>query len=224
MYSSSSYNECECIAANWIFSWEWNARESMLFDIIIRKTVVFFHSIRVNWEEQVAASESHMRNTAWTNNETGTINDTIAILNVTNQPLAAAFVNATDSSAGIDEDSTRVWYMTTYAVIMAVATIFYLYRSFAFFNLCLRVSINLHDLLFRGITRAKMLFYNTNPSGRILNRFARDINNVDSLLPMVLIDCIDVSNEWELWILYISFGAIACICEAFAPLSMRSQL
>lgn len=112
------------------------------------------------------------------NTETNLNDDTIAI-----SP------NRTNSA---DETSKREMYMTTYAVIMAVGVVVYLYRSFAFFKLCLRISINLHDKLFRGITRAKMLFYNTNPSGRILNRFARDINNVDSLLPMVLIDCIDV--------------------------------
>lgn len=126
------------------------------------------------------------------------INTTANEFNVTLddiEPNVENFFNATAPTilSATDEAEKREWFMMTYAVIMAVGTIVYLYRSFAFFKLCLRVSINLHDKLFRGITRAKMLFYNTNPSGRILNRFARDINNVDSLLPMVLIDCIDVS-------------------------------
>lgn len=62
--------------------------------------------------------------------------------------------------------------------------------------MCLRISVNLHDMLYQGITRAKMFFFNENPSGRILNRFARDVENVDSVLPHVLADVLDVSNSY----------------------------
>lgn len=160
------------------------------------------NSIRVNWEERQAAlggvpSRSNITTTL-SANASDLLNDII---------VAAATPIANDTAvddSDIDEAGTRARYMLTYAVIMAVATIVYLYRSFAFFKLCLRVSINLHDKLFRGISRAKMLFYNTNPSGRILNRFARDINNVDSILPMVLIDCIDVSYDtFHIYLYYI---------------------
>lgn len=129
------------------------------------------------------------------------VNTTANEFNVTvddTEPNVDNFSNATTTTLNApDEAAKRQMYMMTYAVIMVIGTIVYLYRSFAFFKLCLRVSINLHDKLFRGITRAKMLFYNTNPSGRILNRFARDINNVDSILPMVLIDCTDVSGHFK---------------------------
>ncbi|KYN01924.1 hypothetical protein ALC62_07226 [Cyphomyrmex costatus] len=40
------------------------------------------------------------------------------------------------------------------------------------------------------ILRATMYFYSTNPAGRILNRFARDINIVDLLLSMCVFDII----------------------------------
>lgn len=88
--------------------------------------------------------------------------------------------------------SERDLYMLTYAILITVAVCAYVYRSFAFFKLFLRASINLHDNLFRGITSANMLFFNSNPSGRILNRFAGDINNIDTNLPPVAIECTDV--------------------------------
>lgn len=88
------------------------------------------------------------------------------------------------------EDRTR--YIITYAILMAVAMYAYIHRTFAFFSMCLKASTTLHDKLFRGITRATMYFYNRNSSGRILNRFARDINNIDTSLPPSLIECISV--------------------------------
>lgn len=38
-----------------------------------------------------------------------------------------------------------------------------------------------------------MEFFHKNTSGRILNRFAKDIGSIDSVLPQVLVDCLIVS-------------------------------
>lgn len=89
----------------------------------------------------------------------------------------------------------REYFLITYILILVFGTLFYAGRSFSFFKMCLRISINMHDMLFRGITRAKMIFFNRNPSGRILNRFSLDIGNVDSLLPVILFDIFDVSSN-----------------------------
>lgn len=89
----------------------------------------------------------------------------------------------------------RLSYIITYAILMAAATYAFVNRTFAFFFMCLRASIKLHDKLFRGVSRATMFFYNNNPSGRILNRFASDINNIDTLLPPSLIECLMVSIQ-----------------------------
>lgn len=108
----------------------------------------------------------------------------------------AAFKNISQDEFDVvtnDEIDVRNNYIITYAILMAVATYVYVHRTFAFFLMCMRASIKLHDKLFRGVTRATMYFYNNNPSGRILNRFSRDINNIDTLLPPSMIDCISVS-------------------------------
>lgn len=130
-----------------------------------------------------------------------TLNDTTILTTTLASILSSTLASANKTlefDTYADEDAANVEkrekFMMTYAIIMVVGTCVYLYRSFSFFRLCLRVSINMHDKLFRGITRARMIFFNNNPSGRILNRFARDISNVDSLLPVVLIDVIDVSE------------------------------
>lgn len=60
------------------------------------------------------------------------------------------------------------------------------------FQLAMRASRNLHNLMFRGVTRARMYFFHTNPSGRILNRFSKDMGQVDEILPSVMIDVIQI--------------------------------
>lgn len=67
-----------------------------------------------------------------------------------------------------------------------------LIRSFAFFGTCMRASIRLHDRMFRSISRATMRFFNTNTSGRVLNRFSKDMGSVDEMLPIALIDCLQI--------------------------------
>lgn len=67
-----------------------------------------------------------------------------------------------------------------------------LIRSFVFFKACMRASITLHDNMFTSITRATMYFFNTNNSGRILNRFSKDVGNIDEQLPSALIDVLQV--------------------------------
>lgn len=106
-------------------------------------------------------------------------------------------VNSTDEIVALREmehlSSTRETFLIVYSIIMVIGVFSYICRSFSFYSMCLGISINLHDKIFRGISRAKMIFFNNNPSGRILNRFARDINSVDTMLPIIMIDVLDVS-------------------------------
>ncbi|KAG4077640.1 hypothetical protein HA402_009031 [Bradysia odoriphaga] len=110
------------------------------------------------------------------------------------KPAVKISINATElpsKTTGANESAVKVErerLLLIYTIIMVLGTICVVCRSFSSFRMCLRISINLHDMIFRGITRAKMAFFHNNPSGRILNRFARDINNIDSLLPSIMID------------------------------------
>lgn len=56
------------------------------------------------------------------------------------------------------------------------------------FQVTTNASKKLHDMMFDGITRTTMFFFNTNPSGRILNRFSRDISEIGENLPSALMD------------------------------------
>ena len=61
-------------------------------------------------------------------------------------------------------------------------------RSVASFALALRASKKLHDSMASAVLRAKIEFFDTNPSGRILNRFSADVGSNDDLLPQTLFD------------------------------------
>ncbi|ALC42695.1 CG10505 [Drosophila busckii] len=87
-----------------------------------------------------------------------------------------------------DSERTRRRMLIWYTLLLLGTLALYLLRTFGFFMLCLRISLRLHNLLFAGIIRARMRFFNENPSGRVLNRFASDIENVDVALPQALMD------------------------------------
>ncbi|KAJ8920888.1 hypothetical protein NQ315_015681 [Exocentrus adspersus] len=86
-----------------------------------------------------------------------------------------------------DELSTDncIWIYTVIIVATAVAAVT---RSLTFFTICMRASMRLHDRMFTSIIHASMRFFNTNTSGRILNRFSKDLGAVDELLPYALMD------------------------------------
>jgi ATP-binding cassette subfamily C (CFTR/MRP) protein 4 len=56
----------------------------------------------------------------------------------------------------------------------------------------MRASRRLHDAMYSGITNATMLFFNLNPSGRILNRFSKDMGQIDEILPMTIVDVLQI--------------------------------
>lgn len=47
----------------------------------------------------------------------------------------------------------------------------------------INASIYLHNSMLRRCLRTHMTFYDTTPLGRIINRFTREIDTVDNLLP-----------------------------------------
>lgn len=82
-----------------------------------------------------------------------------------------------------------------YTLLMLFAVVAHLYRSFGFFQLCLRISQNLHNKLLHGIVRARMQFFHATSFGRIINRFTKDISNVDVSLPEIIVDFADVRKK-----------------------------
>lgn len=75
-----------------------------------------------------------------------------------------------------------------YGGIIIFLFVLALTRSMSFYKLCMTSSQTIHDKMFHSVVYARMRFFNTNPSGRILNRFSKDIGSMDELLPKAILD------------------------------------
>ncbi|KAJ8941680.1 hypothetical protein NQ314_010326 [Rhamnusium bicolor] len=96
--------------------------------------------------------------------------------------------NLTTENETLPRDNIIYFYsaITLGTIIVAVVKSLYF---MIFFTIASR---NLHDYIFSRIIKATMRFYNQNPSGRILNRFSKDLGTIDEYIPSVLIDVIEL--------------------------------
>ncbi|XP_055640688.1 ATP-binding cassette sub-family C member 4-like [Toxorhynchites rutilus septentrionalis] len=74
------------------------------------------------------------------------------------------------------------------SAVVAGVFIIGLMRALGFYRTCARASQTIHDWSFRGFISATKHFFDTNPSGRILNRFSKDIGLMDEMLPKSIMD------------------------------------
>lgn len=88
-----------------------------------------------------------------------------------------------DKSSHVLSTETCIYIQTS---LIGGLMIFAAIRSFAFYSICIRSSRRIHSMMFKGIISTSMRFFDTNPSGRILNRFSKDLGLVDDILPRVL--------------------------------------
>ncbi|XP_078667891.1 ATP-binding cassette sub-family C member 4-like isoform X1 [Branchiostoma floridae x Branchiostoma belcheri] len=83
-------------------------------------------------------------------------------------------------------DSSFYLYVFT-GVTVAVVVLSTVRTLFMFYN-CIMASHNLHNSMFHAIIRTPILFFDTNPVGRILNRFSKDMGQLDEQLPWQFVE------------------------------------
>lgn len=89
--------------------------------------------------------------------------------------------NIFSADDAIDHERAKNIYI--YCGIVGVVLCLVVQRLFGFVHLCSRASNRLHSRLLRGVMRATMQFFYANDSGRILNRFSKDISIIDTSVP-----------------------------------------
>lgn len=116
-----------------------------------------------------------------------------------------AYMNATDIREHVAiEDKSVINYVYIYTGIVLAIFFVGITRSLVFYRTCVRCSQRLHDMMFSALIRTGMRFFDTNPSGRILNRFSKDMGAIDELLPKAILDA-GQSNM-------LLFGALIVTC------------
>uniref|UniRef100_A0A3Q4GJH6 ATP-binding cassette sub-family C member 5 n=1 Tax=Neolamprologus brichardi TaxID=32507 RepID=A0A3Q4GJH6_NEOBR len=91
--------------------------------------------------------------------------------------------NSSAVSISMRDNPMMQQYAAIYASSMGVMLLFKLIRGVAFVKGTLRASSKLHDELFHKILRCPMKLFDTTPTGRLLNRFSKDMDEVDTRLP-----------------------------------------
>ena len=73
--------------------------------------------------------------------------------------------------------------LLVYGSIVTCSLLLTLISSFCFYLAALKASENLHDQMTKAVMKAPVIFFDTNPVGRILNRFSKDVGCMDDILP-----------------------------------------
>ncbi|CAO3617183.1 unnamed protein product [Cunninghamella echinulata] len=89
-----------------------------------------------------------------------------------------------------DKDDNLNYYLGIYVLISFADIIFSVSRFGIIYFGILRASRILYGQLLHRVLRAPLRFFDTTPIGRILNRFAKDIETIDSTIPNDLINFI----------------------------------
>lgn len=110
-----------------------------------------------------------------------------------------------DEQEKIDANSTMIengqnitkelnidFYLGVYGGLTAATIIFGFIRNLLLFHVLVRCAQSLHDRMFSTILRTPVRFFDINPAGRVLNRFSKDIGQLDSNLPWTFVDFIQV--------------------------------
>nr|XP_008197317.1 PREDICTED: multidrug resistance-associated protein 1 isoform X4 [Tribolium castaneum] len=88
----------------------------------------------------------------------------------------------------VTDTGKRDFYLGIYGALGIGQAIMSLFADLAPQLGCCYASIALHQVMLRGVLRAPMLFFDTTPLGRILGRFSRDVETMDSSLPWGMTD------------------------------------
>ncbi|CAM4620699.1 unnamed protein product [Leuciscus chuanchicus] len=109
--------------------------------------------------------------------------------------------NGTNTTQPLNLD----FYLGIYAGLTGATIIFGFMRALIMFNCLVRSTETLHSRMFNSILKTPVRFFDINPIGRILNRFSKDIGQLDSLLPWTFVDFIQVFLQ--------IIGTIAVACS-----------
>ncbi|CAG5018055.1 unnamed protein product [Parnassius apollo] len=190
----------------------WAMLAFTLLSILLAQVITSISDLWLtHWMNDVDAKYLRFEDKNFITNYTSTNDET----NVLKETTESLIVDDTTSPTTMDPNLTVIGTMVKTAITIQNITVgeepfehsYYIYiwtiailgcilltieRSLLFLWICMRSSIKLHNLMFSNILAATMRFFDTNPSGRILNRFSKDMGTVDEMLPRMILDSLQV--------------------------------
>ncbi|KAM5179454.1 ATP-binding cassette sub-family C member 5-like [Mantella aurantiaca] len=91
--------------------------------------------------------------------------------------------NVTMSRSSMKDNPDLHFYIYIYVLSMVAVLLLRFFRGYVFVKSSLKASTKLHDLLFQKVLGSPVKLFDTTPLGRILNRFTKDVDEVDVRLP-----------------------------------------
>ncbi|KAE8278604.1 Multidrug resistance-associated protein 4 [Larimichthys crocea] len=121
------------------------------------------------------------------------------------------------NGSNITSERNTDFYLGVYGGLTVATIIFGFIRNLVLFNVLVRCSQSLHNRMFTAILRTPVRFFDINPIGRVLNRFSKDIGQLDSNLPWTFVDFIQVFLQ-ILGVVCVSVSVIPWILIPVLPL------
>ncbi|XP_078372054.1 ATP-binding cassette subfamily C member 4-like [Oculina patagonica] len=113
----------------------------------------------------------------------------------------------------LPEEQKNISNLTIYGCLVGGSFMFGIIRACVFLLISLRCSERLHDKMVMAVLQAPVLFFDSNPVGRIMNRFSKDVGCMDEMLPKMFLKAIQmdllvfttvlvptVTNPWLLFV------------------------
>ncbi|VDP67997.1 unnamed protein product [Echinostoma caproni] len=126
-----------------------------------------------------------------------------------------AMRNATDSdnqNITMNTDTFPIWdirdnrvALLIYCCLTVSLVIISSVRSLVFFGILINAAKRLHKGMLNACMQTRLTFFEINPSGRILNRFAKDIGQLDDYLPTTIHDFL------QCFFLVVSIGVVTIV-------------
>ena len=101
--------------------------------------------------------------------------------------------DSSTKGAPLGNGLSNMQHLFVYTGLIGLTSIFNLCRGFTVYSRFQAASRYFHVNLLRNVLRAPMSFFDTTPLGRLLNRFSKDIDQVDVVLPPTVVTFFQLS-------------------------------
>jgi len=76
-------------------------------------------------------------------------------------------------------DLSTAGYIGVYSGLSSMASVTLLLVIVVIVRMVLRAGVHMHQALLKGVLRSPMKFFDTTPTGQVLNRFSKDLGTTD---------------------------------------------